>query len=82
MTDTEDLRAMLRDEFARLNDRLNVLESKLALIPCLNFLHQSELAQRCLEAIRKAETRPPPPHEGLMVTPDLPGRSPGPDRVR
>ncbi len=75
--DLQALRTMLRDELASIRGQLATIETKLDLVPDLNFLHSSQLAQQVMAALRKAEAKAPQPHEGLMVPQGAPGRPRG-----
>jgi hypothetical protein len=72
--DLDAIRTVLRDELASIGDQLATIEEKLGLIPDLNFLHSSQLAQQVMVALRKAEAKPLEPHVGLTVPPGDPGR--------
>ena len=55
MSDLDALRTLLRDELAPIRAQLATMEENLGLIPDLNFLHSSQLAQQVMVALRKAE---------------------------
>jgi hypothetical protein len=77
VSDLDALRTLLRDELAPIRAQLATMEENLGLIPDLNFLHSSQLAQQVMVALRKAEAKPPQPHEGLMVPQGAAGRPRG-----
>jgi hypothetical protein len=68
------VRAALREELALVHERLTTIEQRIALLPDLHFLYASPVAQQVVQALHKAEAKPPEPHVGLTVPPGDPGR--------
>jgi hypothetical protein len=66
---------VLSAEIRAVNDRLTVIEEAMKLIPDLEFVRTSPVAQEVIAGLRELHAKPKPPIEGLMVPEGPPGRS-------
>jgi hypothetical protein len=63
----------MREGFAQIHKKLDVLERQLGLIPNLNFLDRHPVAREVVQALRRDELNLPQ-QERMLVPPGAPGR--------